>query len=79
MDTPGHMTTANILAMQTNGHDIAGHTITHPNLINLSSTQLQTEIGGGRRDLALLGATPLNNFAYPLGGYNDAIKNVVGN
>lgn len=77
LDTPTRMTTANVLAMQANGHDIGGHTITHPNLINLSPTQLQTEIGGGRRDLALLGATPLDNFAYPEGGYNDAIKNVV--
>ncbi len=83
----GYMTTAQILDLQTNGNEIGGHTIHHCNLTLLPETAGCAftpapgatpfdEIVGSKNALESLGAT-ITTFAYPNGGYNDAIKTII--
>lgn len=66
-----------ILAMQSSGHEIGAHTRTHPNLTTLTPEQAQLEISSSRDDLIAIGATPVNYFAFPEGGSNNAIRAMV--
>jgi GT2 family glycosyltransferase/peptidoglycan/xylan/chitin deacetylase (PgdA/CDA1 family) len=54
------------------GIEFGAHTRTHADLTTLSGSELESEIGGSRDDLAVvLGAAPLS-FAFPFGYYNEA-------
>lgn len=66
-----------VLAMQSQGHEIGAHTRTHSDLTVLSADILQGEVAGSRQDLLDIGATPINFFAYPFGSYNDTVKQSV--
>lgn len=46
---------------------IGGHTVTHPILSNLSSTQAGDEIEGGKKQLERIIEKPITCFAYPNG------------
>jgi peptidoglycan/xylan/chitin deacetylase (PgdA/CDA1 family) len=74
---PGYIKPQHVLAMQQQGHVIGAHTKSHPNLTQLTTTQAREEIEGSRSILLDLGATPVNTFAYPLGGYNSTIQQMV--
>jgi peptidoglycan/xylan/chitin deacetylase (PgdA/CDA1 family) len=76
---PGYITPQQMLTMQSQGHEIGGHTKTHPHLTALSLAQATEEITGGRNDLLALGATPINTFVFPFGDYNDQIEQIVRN
>lgn len=66
---PGFITTDQLLAIQAGGHEIGGHTRTHPRLSTLNEDQQRTEILGGYDDLVALGIHP-QVFAYPFGDFN---------
>ena len=53
-----------IAPMHNDGMNIESHTMTHPNLDNLSQSQLDFEIGGAKRCLANHGYDA-TTFAYP--------------
>jgi len=72
----GHLTVAQAQAMQADGQDIGGHTITHPDLPTLSESQQQHEICDGRSALAGFGLNAAT-FAYPFGDYNSTSEQVV--
>jgi len=76
LNQPYFLTTAQALAMETNGNEIGGHTRTHPNLVGLSTADQTTEICGGRTDLINAGFTPPISFAYPYGSYNASAEAV---
>jgi peptidoglycan/xylan/chitin deacetylase (PgdA/CDA1 family) len=67
----GAMNWQDIAAMHNDGMDIESHTMTHPNLDNLSQSQLDFEIGGSKQCLANHGYHA-TTFAYP---YNAGSKN----
>jgi peptidoglycan/xylan/chitin deacetylase (PgdA/CDA1 family) len=71
----GSLTTSQLLALQNSGHEIGGHTVTHPDLTTLSSSQQQQEICGGKTALQNLGLT-VTNLAYPFGSYNSTSQSV---
>lgn len=58
------------------GHEIAGHTLTHQILTNLSSAETQRQICVDRQTLVGWGFNPVS-FAYPNGNYNGAVISAV--
>jgi len=68
------MSPADLIAMQTGGHEIGGHTQTHPDLVTLGSGAQTNEIVGGRQDLQSAGISPALTFAYPYGSYNTGVQ-----
>ena len=77
LDTPGYVTTGQVLAMQDSGHEIGAHTRTHLPLSTLTAAQQQDEIVGSLTDLKTLGVNA-TSFAYPYGDYNDTTLSIVG-
>ena len=59
------------------GFEIANHSLTHPNLADLSPGDLAREIGDSRRLLQDWFRQPVRGFCYPFGGYNPAVKEAV--
>lgn len=67
---------APIQAIQADGHEIGGHTITHPDLPTLTTAQQQHEICDGRTQLVGLGFNP-TSFAYPYGDATSTTEAIV--
>lgn len=59
------------------GMDIGGHTLTHPDLTNISLESAKKEINDCRVDLEKKFATSVNDFCYPFGRFNKVISNLV--
>ena len=55
------------------GWEIASHTVTHPDLPSTSETQLEDEMVSSRRILEREFDTPVTNFCYPAGRYDDRV------
>ena len=70
-----YMTQADINAIAAAGHEIAGHTLTHPDLTTISTSAVQHEICDGRAQLVSMGFNPVS-FAYPYGSYNAAVESI---
>jgi len=69
----GNLTASQIQQIQAAGNEIGGHTITHPDLPTLSTSQQQHEICDGRTALQDMGFT-VNNLAYPFGDFNSTTE-----
>jgi len=65
-----------IKAIATDGHEIGGHTVTHPDLTTLTTAQQQVEICNGRTQLIADGFSPIS-FAYPYGNATAATTAIV--
>lgn len=59
------------------GFEIASHSLTHPNLPDLSPADLAWEIGESRRQLQEWFQQPVRGFCYPFGTFNPAVKEAV--
>ncbi len=77
LGVPGSFTKAQVLQLQSDGHEIGAHTRTHQDLTTLPTDQLQGEIVGSKNDLLSLGVAQVNSFAYPFGAFNTTVVNVV--
>ena len=72
----GSMTAAQMLDLQDRGHEIAGHTITHPNLTTLAEADARGQVCNDR--VALLGyGFDVRSFAYPFGANNATVEQIV--
>lgn len=71
-----YMTPPMAQAIANAGHEIAGHTITHPNLTALSSSQITNEITVSRTYLQNLTGKSITSIAYPYGSVNTTVKNL---
>lgn len=72
----GFMTRDQLLALQSAGHEIAGHTISHLDLTTLSSDDARRQVCNDR--VALLNAgLRVASFAYPFSGQNATIRQIV--
>lgn len=66
------------------GHEIASHTLTHPNLTTLSPCEIIEQVEKDRLRLSELAGYEVTGFAYPCGGINsnrvvgEIIKNNTG-
>ncbi len=71
-----YMSEAQIRSMQRAGHEIASHTMSHPNLTALDDEDLTYELGQSKAILQKKFGT-IRDFATPLGAYNgDVISKV---
>ena len=52
------------------GHEIAAHTLTHPNLTTLSLEEIVRQVEKDRLNLSNLAEYEVTGFAYPCGGIN---------
>ena len=67
--TPGYLDWRQVGALQSDGNEIAGHTVTHPHLAALAVDEARREICLGRQALLDRGF-PVTDMAYPYGSYN---------
>ena len=64
VNQPGYLTLANVQQIAADGNEIAGHTITHPDLPTLAAGDQQRQICNDRVNLINWGFHP-TDFAYP--------------
>jgi peptidoglycan/xylan/chitin deacetylase (PgdA/CDA1 family) len=55
------------------GHEVASHTVHHPNLNNLSEEEILKEIQDDQKALSLLVGYEVRGFAYPFGIIEDRV------
>lgn len=55
------------------GHEVAVHTLTHPNLTNIPSDEIITEILEDRKNIEAQYGCIARGSAYPFGGVNDTV------
>lgn len=67
---PFYMNLSQALVLNRDGHEVGGHTRTHPFLTELTPAQRADEIIQARHDQIALGFSPMTTFAYPYGEYN---------
>ena len=70
-----YMTWSQIAALASDGNEIAGHTLSHPDLTTLTTTQARLEICGNRSDLLSRGYQA-TDFAYPYGTTNPQVEQI---
>jgi peptidoglycan/xylan/chitin deacetylase (PgdA/CDA1 family) len=68
------MTPAQVQDIAAKGHEIAGHTVTHPHLPQLSQTQINNEIKNSKTYLESLTGKTVSSLAYPYGELNATVK-----
>jgi peptidoglycan/xylan/chitin deacetylase (PgdA/CDA1 family) len=77
LNRPRYMTAAQVSQMDADGMVIGSHTVHHVNLAAIPTAAARTEIESGKATLEkLLGHTVLD-FAYPYGGFNAAVEQLV--
>ncbi len=70
---PGYLTLDQVRQLQASGHEIAGHTVSHPDLTLLPTDEAQREICTGR-DLLVDRGLDVRSFAYPYGAYDADVE-----
>ncbi len=77
LDKTGFMTLKNIQELNSDGMEIAGHTVHHPHLTQLASSTALSEIVDNKLFLEENLHTTLHDFAYPYGNFNLEIEREV--
>ncbi|MFY0566010.1 polysaccharide deacetylase family protein [Archangium lansingense] len=72
----GRLTVAQVRALQDAGHEIGGHTLTHPHLTTLSADEQRREICNDRVALLNQGFR-VTSFAYPFGDKDSVTRQIV--
>lgn len=62
-----------VLAFQNSGHEICSHTVSHPFLTTLNTTNLSYELQHSKQYLEQITGRPVVNFASPYGDYNSTV------
>ncbi len=73
----GHLTWPQLREMTEHGIAIGSHTRLHAYLPDLSLEQQREEIFGSKRVLEAQLGVPVKYFAYPIGGFSNAIKEII--
>jgi len=68
------MTPAMATTIANDGYEIGDHTITHPDLTTLSSSQVVNEITASRTYLQNLTGKTITSIAYPYGAVNTTVE-----
>lgn len=63
-----------VMQFKNSGHEICSHTVTHPALTTVSSSQLVHELTHSKQFLEATVGQPVPNFASPFGDYNAAVN-----
>lgn len=76
LDMSGRLTLTQLRALRDAGHEIGGHTLSHPHLTSLTADEQRREICSDR--VALLNAGfRVTSFAYPFGDKNSVTRQIV--
>ena len=76
----GQQVKNDILSFFNSGHEICSHSVTHPMMTTLNSTQLEYEVQHSKQFLeSIVGAGNIKNFATPYGDYNATVNNAIDN
>jgi peptidoglycan/xylan/chitin deacetylase (PgdA/CDA1 family) len=75
--TSDYLTEADLQSMAGSGHEIGGHTVTHPDLTTLPVDEARREICTSRASLSSWGHR-ITSFAYPYSAYNAEVEQLVG-
>jgi peptidoglycan/xylan/chitin deacetylase (PgdA/CDA1 family) len=75
VDTSGYMTKTKLLALQSDGNEIAGHTVNHIDLATVDADERARQVCDDRDTLLGWGFT-ITNFAYPFGLNDPALEQV---
>ncbi|MBG6057082.1 peptidoglycan/xylan/chitin deacetylase (PgdA/CDA1 family) [Cryobacterium sp. MP_M3] len=78
VNQPGYLTVANLQGLVADGNEIAGHTVTHPDLATLPTDEATRQICNDRVNLTNWGFR-VTNFAYPFASLLPATKTIVSN
>ncbi|MET0929661.1 MAG: polysaccharide deacetylase family protein [Aeromicrobium sp.] len=73
---PGYLTLADLQALKAAGHEIGGHTVSHPDLPTLPADEAKRQICNDRAWLLGKGFA-VRSFAYPFASLNASVKAVV--
>ncbi|WP_231391715.1 polysaccharide deacetylase family protein [Arthrobacter sp. 35W] len=76
INAPGYLTQADLTTLKNAGHEIGGHTVTHPDLTTLPADEATRQICNDRVNLANWGFTT-TSFAYPFAAENPAVQALV--
>lgn len=71
------LTAEEVTALAAGGHEIGGHTRTHPRLTQLTPDEARAEIEDDRAALGRLLGSPVTSFAYPKGDHDAAMAALV--
>jgi len=71
--TPGYLTWDEISEMQKAGMSFGSHTLTHPDLKNLSPANLEREIKGSKEILGQKLGQEITDFCYPSGKHDEKV------
>lgn len=71
------MSWSEIRQMQQERIDFGAHTLTHPDLTQLSTKQAESEICESKMIIEDALSVPVNTFAYPFGRYNERCREIV--
>jgi len=77
VNTPGHLTPAQVRQLARDGFQIGAHTVRHVDLTALAAPDLRAEIEGSRTALERRSATSIRSFAYPAGQSNASVESAV--
>lgn len=73
VNTPDYVTTAQVKAFSTAGHEIGSHTVTHTNMLTQTKAQYDNELSQSKTQLQQWTGQTVTSFAFPNGLYNNAI------
>src|SRR3954447_4677539 len=76
LNAPGYLTNADVKSLLAAGHEIGGHTVNHPDLTTVSTTEAQRQICLDRQNLSALTGVTVTDFAYPFASANSAVEKV---
>lgn len=68
---------ASVKKIASDGHETCSHTVTHADLTQLSTTDLDYELSHSKEYLASLTKQPITDFLSPYGAYNAAVNNEI--
>jgi peptidoglycan/xylan/chitin deacetylase (PgdA/CDA1 family) len=77
INKPEFLSLEQIKEMQKNGMQLGSHTRSHAYLPDVSHEQLLAEIKDSKTDLERVLAQGIDYLAYPVGGFNEEIKQIV--
>jgi peptidoglycan/xylan/chitin deacetylase (PgdA/CDA1 family) len=72
----GYMTSQQLALLQSGGHEIGGHTVSHPNLTTLAEDEMRRQVCNDRAALLDAGLS-VTSFAYPFSGHDATSEQVV--
>lgn len=74
---PAFMTPTELKELAAEGHEIAGHTVSHPDLTRLPPKTLADELTLSKSYLETLTGAHVTSFAYPYGSWNSRVERAV--